>query len=211
MNLPRRKRRGVQVEWEGVTYPSFMACARATGLSSTTIASYYSNGWVRRSDVPPWSNGEKPVTWNGINYPSLTACGEATGVSYTTVANRIEAGKSCDADCEVEYSYEWRGSPRVYYCEVCAAEIRITSSNKIDTRNHYCSRACHVEYKRISRLSNAQFNVLQHLRDYPGSRMDGDTFMRLLHLDHPLVWVRGAACYLTELGRKLLLDNPRTT
>lgn len=71
-----------EVTFDGKTWPSVAACARANGIPYNTMYGYLG----LRSEIGP-----RPVTIRGIAYPSMKAAGAALGVSREAVrqaANR---------------------------------------------------------------------------------------------------------------------------
>lgn len=72
-----------EVTFDGKTWPSVAACARANGIPDTTLRDYLG----LRAEIGP-----RPVTIRGISYPSLKAAGDAIGVSREAVRQAANRG-----------------------------------------------------------------------------------------------------------------------
>jgi len=72
-----------EVTFDGKTWPSVAACARANGIPYNTMYGYLG----LRSEIGP-----RPVTIRGVSYPSLKAAGEAIGVSREAVRQAANLG-----------------------------------------------------------------------------------------------------------------------
>ena len=89
--------RAKPVTYNGVTYPSLKACAKAFGLTVSACSRRLQKG--QPLDKKPKAGGRPlvPVTVNGAEYPSIAAAAKALGVPYQTICSRIRKGQDLSA------------------------------------------------------------------------------------------------------------------
>ena len=79
-----------QITYEGVTYPTVTACAKALGLARSSVY----RGKKEKDD----SRYQKVIAYNDrvglkVTYPSMTNAATMLGVSLDTLRRRLEDGK----------------------------------------------------------------------------------------------------------------------
>ena len=84
------------VTYNGVTYPSLTACAKAFGLTVSACSRRLQKGQPLDKKL---AGGRPlvPVTVNGAEYPSMAAAAKALGVPYQTLCSRIRKGQDLSA------------------------------------------------------------------------------------------------------------------
>ena len=73
--------------WEGVSYPSQRAAAKALGINHKTISK-----WLKKG-TPRVKGRRVPVEWEGVTYPSVAAAARALGLPINTLVHRIKKNK----------------------------------------------------------------------------------------------------------------------
>lgn len=89
--------------WEGVTYPSKVAAAKALGVHPNTIAYWEKNGYTCAADME--QNKVNRVEYKGVWYDSIKKAAQAFGVSYIAMYHRIQryrAGSEEHQEVEVD-------------------------------------------------------------------------------------------------------------
>ena len=85
--------RAKPVTYNGVTYPSFTACAKAFGLTVSACSRRLQKGQPLDKKLKAGGRPLVPVTVNGAEYPSMAAAAKALGVPYQTLCSRIRKGQ----------------------------------------------------------------------------------------------------------------------
>lgn len=85
--------RAKPVTYNGVTYPSLMACAKAFGLTASACSRRLQKGQPLDKKLKAGGRPLVPVTVNGAEYPSMAAAAKALGVPYQTICSRIRKGQ----------------------------------------------------------------------------------------------------------------------
>ena len=101
--------RAKPVTYNGVTYPSLMACAKAFGLTASACSRRLQKGQPLDKKLKAGGRPLVPVTVNGAEYPSMAAAAKALGVPYQTICSRIRKGQDLSAP-----KYADRCEPIVY-------------------------------------------------------------------------------------------------
>lgn len=81
--------RGLRITFEGVTYPSHKALAKAKGWNYGAMMKRLAEGGPIE---PRWH--KKPTVINGVEYPSRAAASRATGIPSSTIYNRALRNES---------------------------------------------------------------------------------------------------------------------
>ena len=85
--------RAKPVAYNGVTYPSLTACAKAFGLTASACSRRLQKGQPLDKKLKAGGRPLIPVTVNGAEYPSMAAAAKALGVPYQTLCSRIRKGQ----------------------------------------------------------------------------------------------------------------------
>ena len=101
--------RAKPVTYNGVTYPSLTACAKAFGLTVSACSRRLQKGQPLDKKLKAGGRPLVPVTVNGIEYPSMAAAAKALGVPYQTLKERIQRGLPADMR-----KWSDRGTPVTY-------------------------------------------------------------------------------------------------
>ena len=101
--------RAKPVTYNGVTYPSLTACAKAFGLTLSACSRRLQKGQPLDKKLKAGGRPLVPVTVNGAEYPSIAAAAKALGVPYQTLCSRIRKGQDLSAP-----KYADRCEPIVY-------------------------------------------------------------------------------------------------
>ena len=101
--------RAKPVTYNGVTYPSLTACAKAFGLTVSACSRRLQKGQPLDKKLKAGGRPLVPVTVNGAEYPSMAAAAKALGVPYQTICSRIRKGQDLSAP-----KYADRCEPIVY-------------------------------------------------------------------------------------------------
>lgn len=80
------------IVWEGVTYPSINACARATGMHPITLRKYRAAGITRAADIPPTPSPPGASHQWGDERLTVAEIAEREGVARRTAYQWIERG-----------------------------------------------------------------------------------------------------------------------
>ena len=89
--------RAKSVTYNGVTYPSLKACAKAFGLTASACSRRLQKGQPLDKKLKAGGRPLVPVTVNGAEYPSMAAAAKALGVPYQTLCSRIRKGQDLSA------------------------------------------------------------------------------------------------------------------
>ena len=89
--------RAKPVTYNGVTYPSLTACAKAFGLTASACSRRLQKGQPLDKKLKAGGRPLVPVTVNGAEYPSMAAAAKALGVPYQTLCSRIRKGQDLSA------------------------------------------------------------------------------------------------------------------
>ena len=89
--------RAKPVTYNGVTYPSLTACAKAFGLTVSACSRRLQKGQPLDKKLKAGGRPLVPVTVNGAEYPSMAAAAKALGVPYQTICSRIRKGQDLSA------------------------------------------------------------------------------------------------------------------
>lgn len=89
--------RAKPVTYNGVTYPSLTACAKAFGLTVSACSRRLQKGQPLDKKLKAGGRPLVPVTVNGTEYPSMAAAAKALGVPYQTICSRIRKGQDLSA------------------------------------------------------------------------------------------------------------------
>ena len=101
--------RAKPVTYNGVTYPSLTACAKAFGLTVSACSRRLQKGQPLDKKLKAGGRPLVPVTVNGAEYPSMAAAAKALGVPYQTLCSRIRKGQDLSMP-----KYADRCNPIVY-------------------------------------------------------------------------------------------------
>lgn len=101
--------RAKPVTYNGVTYPSLTACAKAFGLTVSACSRRLQKGQPLDKKLKAGGRPLVPVTVNGAEYPSMAAAAKALGVPYQTLKERIQRGLPADMR-----KWSDRGTPVAY-------------------------------------------------------------------------------------------------
>ena len=101
--------RAKPVSYNGVTYPSLTACAKAFGLTVSACSRRLQKGQPLDKKLKAGGRPLVPVTVNGVEYPSMAAAAKALGVPYQTLKERIQRGLPADMR-----KWSDRGTPVTY-------------------------------------------------------------------------------------------------
>ena len=101
--------RAKPVTYNGVTYPSLTACAKAFGLTVSACSRRLQKGQPLGKKLKAGGRPLVPVTVNGAEYPSMAAAAKALGVPYQTLKERIQRGLPADMR-----KWSDRGTPVTY-------------------------------------------------------------------------------------------------
>ena len=97
------------VTYNGVTYPSLTACAKAFGLTVSACSRRLQKGQPLDKKLKAGVRPLVPVTVNGAEYPSMAAAAKALGVPYQTLKERMQRGLPADMR-----KWSDRGTPVTY-------------------------------------------------------------------------------------------------
>ena len=101
--------RAKPVTYNGVTYPSLTACAKAFGLTVSACSRRLQKGQPLDKKLKAGGRPLVPVTVNGAEYPSMAAAAKALGVPYQTLRERMQRGLPADMR-----KWSDRGTPVTY-------------------------------------------------------------------------------------------------
>ena len=101
--------RAKPVTYNGVTYPSLTACAKAFGLTASACSRRLQKGQPLDKKLKAGGRPLVPVTVNGAEYPSMAAAAKALGVPYQTLKERMQKGLPADMR-----KWSDRGTPVTY-------------------------------------------------------------------------------------------------
>ena len=101
--------RAKPVTYNGVTYPSLTACAKAFGLTVSACSRRLQKCQPLDKKLKAGGRPLVPVTVNGTEYPSMAAAAKALGVPYQTLKERIQRGLPADMR-----KWSDRGTPVTY-------------------------------------------------------------------------------------------------
>lgn len=101
--------RAKPVTYNGVTYHSLTACAKAFGLTVSACSRRLQKGQPLDKKLKAGGRPLVPVTVNGAEYPSMAAAAKALGVPYQTLKERIQRGLPADMR-----KWSDRGTPVTY-------------------------------------------------------------------------------------------------
>ena len=101
--------RAKPVTYNGVTYSSLTACAKAFGLTVSACSRRLQKGQPLDKKLKAGGRPLVPVTVNGAEYPSMAAAAKALGVPYQTLKERIQRGLPADMR-----KWSDRGTPVTY-------------------------------------------------------------------------------------------------
>ena len=109
--------RAKPVTYNGVTYPSLTACAKAFGLTVSACSRRLQKGQPLDKKLKAGGRPLVPVTVNGTEYPSMAAAAKALGVPYQTLKERIQRGLPADmrkwSDRGTPVSYQGKEYPSI--------------------------------------------------------------------------------------------------
>ena len=109
--------RAKPVTYNGVTYPSLTACAKAFGLTVSACSRRLQKGQPLDKKLKAGGRPLIPVTVNGAEYPSMAAAAKALGVPYQTLKERIQRGLPADmrkwADRGTPVTYQGKEYPSI--------------------------------------------------------------------------------------------------
>ena len=109
--------RAKPVTYNGVTYPSLTACAKAFGLTVSACSRRLQKGQPLDKKLKAGGRPLVPVTVNGTEYPSMAAAAKALGVPYQTLKERIQRGLPADmrkwSDRSTPVTYQGREYPSI--------------------------------------------------------------------------------------------------
>ena len=109
--------RAKPVAYNGVTYPSLTACAKAFGLTVSACSRRLQKGQPLDKKLKAGGRPPVPVTVNGAEYPSMAAAAKALGVPYQTLKERIQRGLPADmrkwADRGTPVTYQGKEYPSI--------------------------------------------------------------------------------------------------
>ena len=105
------------VTYNGVTYPSLTACAKAFGLTVSACSRRLQKGQPLDKKLKAGGRPLVPVTVNGAEYPSMAAAAKALGVPYQTLKERMQRGLPADmrkwSDRGTPVSYQGKEYPSI--------------------------------------------------------------------------------------------------
>ena len=101
--------RAKPVTYNGVTYPSLTACAKAFGLTVSACSRRLQKCQPLDKKLKAGGRPLVPVTVNSAEYPSMAAAAKALGVPYQTLKERIQRGLPADMR-----KWSDRGTPVTY-------------------------------------------------------------------------------------------------
>lgn len=81
--------------WNGVSYKSKAAAARALGVHTQAICNWINKGYSCDDDIPEHKH---PFHWNGVDYPSYLAAAKVLGCTPGAIKNWQERGYKSDDD-----------------------------------------------------------------------------------------------------------------
>lgn len=79
--------------WEGVSYPTIKAAAKAAGVNYSTMAARISRGYTCSADITQNTHA-KSCTWEGVEYPSVNQAAKALGISKAAMQKRLRVRDS---------------------------------------------------------------------------------------------------------------------
>lgn len=132
---------GKSCEWNGITYASISAAARALGLSVHAMQYRVERGYT--SDADRQRDHETACTWNGVQYPNIASAAIANGISGFAMGNYLRKGYTCDADIEDTRGKPcmWNGIEYVSVSEAARANGLSASAMALRIRKGYKSDA----------------------------------------------------------------------
>ena len=122
--------RAKPVTYNGVTYPSLTACAKAFGLTVSACSRRLQKGQPLDKKLKAGGRPLVPVTVNGAEYPSMAAAAKALGVPYQTLCSRIRKGQDLSAP-----KYADRCEPIVYQGKEYPSVEALSRATGINSRS----------------------------------------------------------------------------
>lgn len=122
--------RAKPVTYNGVTYPSLTACAKAFGLTVSACSRRMQKGQPLDKKLKAGGRPLVPVTVNGAEYPSMAAAAKALGVPYQTLCSRIRKGQDLSAP-----KYADRCEPIVYQGKEYPSVEALSRATGINSRS----------------------------------------------------------------------------
>lgn len=122
--------RAKPVAYNGVTYPSLTACAKAFGLTVSACSRRLLKGQPLDKKLKAGGRPLVPVTVNGAEYPSMAAAAKALGIPYTTLITRIRKGQDLSAP-----KYADRCEPIVYQGKEYPSVEALSRATGINSRS----------------------------------------------------------------------------
>lgn len=122
--------RAKPVTYNGVTYPSLKACAKAFGLTVSACSRRLQKGQPLDKKLKAGGKPLIPVTVNGAEYPSMAAAAKALGVPYQTLCSRIRKGQDLSAP-----KYADRCEPIVYQGKEYPSVEALSRATGINSRS----------------------------------------------------------------------------
>lgn len=122
--------RAKPVTYNGVTYPSLKACAKAFGLTVSACSRRLQKGQPLDKKLKAGGRPLVPVTVNGAEYPSIAAAAKALGVPYQTLCSRIRKGQDLSMP-----KYADRCEPIVYQGKEYPSVEALSRATGINSRS----------------------------------------------------------------------------
>ena len=122
--------RAKPVTYNGVTYPSLTACAKAFGLTVSACSRRLQKGQPLDKKLKAGGRPLVPVTVNGAEYPSMAAAAKALGVPYQTLKERIQRGLPADMR-----KWSDRGTPVTYQGKEYPSVEALSRATGINSRS----------------------------------------------------------------------------
>ena len=122
--------RAKPVTYNGVTYPSLTACAKAFGLTASACSRRLQKGQPLDKKLKAGGRPLVSVTVNGAEYPSMAAAAKALGVPYQTLCSRIRKGQDLSAP-----KYADRCEPIVYQGKEYPSVEALSRATGINSRS----------------------------------------------------------------------------
>ena len=122
--------RAKPVAYNGVTYPSLTACAKAFGLTVSACSRRLQKGQPLDKKLKAGGRPLVPVTVNGAEYPSMAAAAKALGVPYQTLKERIQRGLPADMR-----KWSDRGTPVTYQGKEYPSVEALSRATGINSRS----------------------------------------------------------------------------
>ena len=122
--------RAKPVTYNGITYPSLTACAKAFGLTVSACSRRLQKGQPLDKKLKAGGRPLVPVTVNGAEYPSMAAAAKALGVPYQTLCSRIRKGQDLSMP-----KYADRCNPIVYQGKEYPSVEALSRATGINSRS----------------------------------------------------------------------------